>query len=172
MHIYSTWKPHNHQQTIMPKVCCKLYRVLDSPNFSKSLKPNKFEEFCKFIQESCHRRSKNVVEYENPNNINVHIYLFAGAGTRYLSGVAGEFLTFQPQKQLMQSIKWYPVLATKLIPQTKSLSFLGKTKLAIGLLLLISYHQTYLAQHFFPTSFSHVNSTSDTMLIIHVVNLK
>ena len=74
----------------------------------------------------------------------IYIYLFAGAGTRYLSGLAGQFITFQPGKNIKQAIKWYPVLATKIIPETKSLSYLGQTKLPIGLLLLMTYKKNYL----------------------------
>ena len=101
------------------------------------------KEFCKFIQQSWYKRAKLSIECENPNDVEIYIYLFAGAGTRYLSGLAGQFLTFQPGK-IKQSVKWYPVLTTKTIPETKSLSFLGKTKLPIGLLLLVSYENTYL----------------------------
>ena len=130
----------------MPKVCCKLHRVLDSHNFSSSIKDEKFEEFCTFIQQSWYKRSKNVVQYENPNDMQVNIYMFAGAGTRYLSGMAGQFLTFQPQKQIKQAIKWYPVITTKKIPETKSLSYLGTSKLSIALLLIISYKKNYLCE--------------------------
>lgn len=88
----------------MPKVCCKLHRVLDSHNFSLSIKEDKFEDFCKFIQQSWCKRSKEIVEFENPNDIEVNVYMFAGARTRYLSGIAGEFLTFQPQKHSADKI--------------------------------------------------------------------
>ena len=61
--------------------------------------------------------------------------------------MAGQFITFQPGKNIKQAIKWYPVLATKVIPETKSLSYLGKTKLPIGLLLLLNYEKNYLCHH-------------------------
>ena len=131
----------------MPKICCKLHRLLDSKNISCQIKNDKFEDFCKFIQQSWIKRSKTTIQYENPNDMTIYVYLFAGAGTRYLSGLAGQFITFQPRKSIKQAIKWYPVLATKEMPETKSLSFLGKTKLPISLLLLLSYEKNYLCHH-------------------------
>ena len=134
------------QKTIMPKICCKLHRLLDSKNESSHIKKEKFEEFCKFIQESWIKR-KTTIQYDNPNDINIFLYLFAGAGTHYLSGMAGQYITFQPGKNIKQAIKRYPVLTTKQMPETKSLSFIGETTLPNGLLLLLSYEKSYLNHH-------------------------
>ena len=131
----------------MLKICCKLHRILDSKTLSNSIKEKKFEEFSKFIQQSWCKRSRTTIEYENPNDLDIYVYLFAGAGTRYLSGLAGQFITFQPGKNIKQAIKWNPVLATKLIPETKSLSYLGQTKLPIAILLLLNYERNYLCNH-------------------------
>ena len=131
----------------MPKICCKLHRLLDSKSLSNRIKKDQFEEFCKFVQQSWIKRSRTTIEYENPNDMDIFIYLFTGAGTRYLSGLAGQFITFQPGKSIKQAIKWYPVLASKVIPETKSLSYIGQTKLPIALLLLLNYERNYLCDH-------------------------
>ena len=153
----------------MPKVCCKLHRVLDSHDFSSSIKNEKFQEFSTFIQQSWYKRSKTITEHENPNDMQVNVYMFAGAGTRYLSGLAGQFLTFQPRKQLKQAIKWYPIITTKKIPETKSLSYLGRSKLSIALLLFVSYEKNYLSERiYFQLHFHiHDHSTPITMFTIH-----
>lgn len=131
----------------MPRACCKLHKLLDSSQFPNLLDYQKLEGFSVFIEDTVSRRLKAILPTENPNDIEVYFYLFVGSGTRYLSTVAGEFLTISPNKSLLSMLKWYPVISTKLTHQTKSLSFLGKTTLPIAILLLLTYHDNYLKQH-------------------------
>lgn len=131
----------------MPRVCCRLHMLLDSPDFPLLLKNNNIENFCIFLQETIHKRTKSSILFDNPNDVEIYFYLFAGLGTQYLSTMAGEFVTFAPEKSMLSTLKWFPVVTTKQTHQTKSLSFVSKTNLPTGLLLLISYYKNYLKRH-------------------------
>ena len=78
----------------MPRSCCQLHSFLDGDSFPKTLKYDEFETFAMFIQ-SRNNRNKAYIK-ENPNNMEAYIYLFSGTGTRYLSTVAGQYITFSP----------------------------------------------------------------------------
>lgn len=131
----------------MPQNCCTLHKFTDSDQFPVRLKEEKTTEFCEFIQNTIHMRAKCPNLLENPNDINVFVYLFGGQGTRYLTTVCGEFVTFIPEKFVLANMKWFPVIATKHTHQTKSLTLIGKTKLSLALLLLMNYYERYMKEH-------------------------
>ena len=154
----------------MPRVCCKLHRLLDSAEFPTLLKNYTVENFCIFLQETVHKRTKYSILFDNPNDVEIYFYLFAGSGTRYLSTVAGEFVTFTPEKAILSILKWYPVIATKQTHQTKSLTFVGKTNLATGLLLLISYYENYLKQQEQFQMYFHMTIQLQVQTLLFVIN--
>ena len=155
----------------MPRACCKLHRLLDSDHFTKRLDKNYFTTFCEFLQESCHKRSKTLLTYENPNDREVFVYLFGGCGTRYLTTVLGEFIAFTPQKGLLGELKWYLVIGTRLTSQTKSLAILGKTKLPTALLLIMSYYENYLKQHIHYTLNCHMTVPSQLQCLLFMLQI-
>ena len=117
---------------------CDLHELLTNKRFHSLIHVDKFQEFCKFIQDNRGWHIKRRYA-QNPNNIDAHMYIFRGTGSKYLSQVADQFITFQLKKENN------PVISTKLIQQTKSLAYLGKASFAISLLLLISYYEAYLS---------------------------
>ena len=121
-----------------------------------------------FLQQKNHSRNKEVRINENPNNIEVYIYLFAGTGTRYLSTVAGEYFGFASQKTLLPLLKWYAIVATNLTHQTKSLCLLGKT-LPVGLLILLTYYENYLKQHHHYSIYAHMTLTLETQTLLFML---
>ena len=150
-----------------PNSCCDLHRLLTYSNFGSILAIDKFVEFCHFTQtKSVRRLTRNYIQ--NPNNLDGHIYLFSGTGTRYLSSVAGQYITFQPIKENNPLPKWYPVVSTKLIPQTKSLIFLGKASYSLTLLLLISYYENYLSSSAYTLN-AHMTEPLEISLLLYMI---
>ena len=127
----------------MSRTCCKLHRFLDSENFLSFLDNERYKDFCSFLQASSNKKNRSLVPMENPNDKEVYIYLFGGVGTRYLTTVLGEFITFIPHIKTNKT-KWFPVIGIKQTVQTKSLTILGSGKLPIALLLLLSYYENNL----------------------------
>lgn len=156
---------------IMPRACCRLHRLLDSDNLTQKLDKDKFTNFCEFIQNSCHKRSKTLLTYENPNDKEVYIYLFGGSGTRYLTTVLGEYIAFTPQKALLGDIKWYPVIGTRLTSQTKYLTILGNTKLPTALLLILSYYENHLKQHIHYNLISHMTIPNQIQCLLFILQI-
>ena len=148
----------------MACICCKLHRFLDSDNFTSYLNNEKFQDFCIFLQTSCHKRNRSLLPLENPNDMEVYIYLFGGVGTRYLTTVLGEFITFIPETK-SSKMKWFPVIGVKKTSQTKSLTILGSAKLPIASLLLLSYYENNLKKHFEPINFDLASHMSTSTLI-------
>ena len=91
--------------------------------------------------------------------MDVYVYLFGGVGTRYLTTVLGEFITFIPETKSSKT-KWFPVIGIKKTTQTKSLTILGSAKLPIALLLLLSYYENNLKKHFEPIVFDLISHMS------------
>ena len=153
----------------MPRHCCILHTLLDSPLFTETLSKELFPEFCTYLQDTTYVKSQAILKYENPNDIEVYTYLFGGVGTRYLSTVIGEFLCFTPEKTLV-NLKWFPVIGKRLPPQTKSLTIIGKTRLSTALLLLLSYYENYLKHHVdftLTTHFSTPNQLQCLLFMLH-----
>ena len=145
MHVLNQLEHVNHSLKTMDSIhTCDLHELLTNERFHSLIHVDKFQEFCKFIQDNrgLHIKRRYV---QNPNNIDVHMYIFRGTGSKYLSQVADQYITFQPKKENNPLPLWYPVISTKLIQQTKSLVYLGKASFAICLLLLISYYEAYLS---------------------------
>ena len=156
---------------MMPRACCRLHRLLDSDHFARRLDKDKFTTFCEFVQNSCHKRSKTLLTYENPNDKEVYIYLFGGCGTSNLTTVLGEFIAFTPQKALLGELKWYPVIGTRLTSQTKSLTILGSSKLPTALLLIMSYYENFLKQHIHYNLHCHMTIPSQLQCLLFMLQI-
>ena len=138
---------HFFQKKKMSRVCCKLHKFLDTEDFTTILDNERFKDFCSFLQTSSNKRNRSLLPLENPNDKEVYIYLFGGVGTRYLTTVLGEFITFISNVKSTKT-KWFPVIGVKKTVQTKSLTILGSAKLPIALLLLLSYYECNLKHNY------------------------
>ena len=148
----------------MSRICCKLHRFMDLPEFTSKLNNDKFQDFCAYLQMSCQKRNRSLLPLKNPNEKEVFIYLFGGVGTRYLTTVLGEFITFVPETKSNKT-RWFPVVGIKKTSQTKSLTILGSGTLPIALLLLLSYHENNIKKHLECSTFDLITHMSANKLI-------